>query len=497
MKATANPNSNSTRGRLFQCVVPNRRNLDLEVFPGGNGSSQRLSVERSPASLLTAIFLSTVCLGSFAGAAQSAPGDLDSSFNPQANDLIYAVAVTQPGDKVIVAGAFTTIDGVSRDHIARLNSNGTVDSSLFANSGADDTVRTLVVQPDGRILAGGDFTSISGMNWGRIGRLNSDGTVDSTFSQLTGANNRVYAVALEGNQILIGGDFTRVNNLARNYLARLNSDGAVDAGFAPNFNGTVYAIAVLPDNRILVGGDFTTVNNQPLKYLARLNANGTLDPTFNQTADSDVYCIVIQTDGKAVIGGNFGHIGSATHNGLARFNSDGTLDSFFTAGMSGTAYSLALQSDGKLLVAGRFSVVNNITRNNLARLNTNGSLDASFDSFGGASYTIRSVALQSDGKISIGGEFTLVNGFDHRYLARFNGNPPANSEEIHVEIERAVRLFWNSKTNVQYQVQYASPLDTNRWNILDGPIAGNGSTNVFFDPATTPGSKFYRVIELP
>ncbi len=151
----------------------------------------------------------------------------------------------------------------------------------------------------------------------RIARLNADGTLDTGFDP--NANGDVYSVAVQADgKILLGGDFTTVGGTARNYIARLNADGTLDTGFNPNANSVVYSVAVQADGKILLGGDFTTVGGTARNYIARLNADGTLDPGFNPNANDYVYSVAVQADGKILLGGGFTTVGGTARNHIAR-----------------------------------------------------------------------------------------------------------------------------------------------------------------------------------
>ena len=103
------------------------------------------------------------------------------------------------------------------------------------------------------------------------------------------ANNTVNSIAVQaGGKILVGGNFTTIGGVTRNYIARLNPDGSIDASFNPNPNGYVYSIAVQADGEILVGGNFTTIGGVARNRIARLNPDGSLDTTFNPNADKEV-----------------------------------------------------------------------------------------------------------------------------------------------------------------------------------------------------------------
>src|SRR5258707_14318880 len=124
-------------------------------------------------------------------------------------------------------GDFTIVNGSIRNHLARLNTNGSLDS-LDTLAGVDDAIWSLAVQSDGRILIGGQFTSVLGILRSSLARLNPDGLMDSSFlSSTAGPNGTVRCLAIQGDgNILIGGQFTAVNSTPRSYVARLLGTGA-------------------------------------------------------------------------------------------------------------------------------------------------------------------------------------------------------------------------------------------------------------------------------
>src|SRR5207253_1333715 len=150
---------------------------------------------------------------------------------------------------------FSTVDGVVRNSIARVNGDGTLDTS-FGNglAGADKTVGKLSVQSDGKIVIGGNFTIVNGVGRNSIARLNADGTLDTSFGNgLTGTNGQVNGLSLQlDGRIVIGGNFTMVNGVGRNSVARLNTDGTLDTSFLNGLAGTdssVVALALQPDGK--------------------------------------------------------------------------------------------------------------------------------------------------------------------------------------------------------------------------------------------------------
>jgi uncharacterized delta-60 repeat protein len=151
-------------------------------------------------------------------------------------------------------------------------------------------------------------------------------------------------------------------------------------GFNPDANSSVSALAVQGDGKILVGGDFTSIGGGSRNYIARLDAGGILDTGFvDPNPDGIVNSLALQPDGKILVGGNFFHIGTGQvqRNHLARLNADGTLDTGFVddPNENGSVYSLALQPDGKVLIGGDFTHIGGQPRNHLARLtNTDAAL---------------------------------------------------------------------------------------------------------------------------
>jgi uncharacterized delta-60 repeat protein len=108
--------------------------------------------------------------------AAMAQSPLPDSFNPGANSNVLALAVQADG-KILLGGGFTTLGGQTRNYLARLNADGTLDAGY--DPGANTSVNSLVVQDDGKILVGGSFATLGGQTRNFIGRLNADGTLDT------------------------------------------------------------------------------------------------------------------------------------------------------------------------------------------------------------------------------------------------------------------------------------------------------------------------------
>ncbi len=336
---------------------------------------------------------------------------LPDSGAPQADASVYALAVQTDG-KIILGGWFTQVGGVTRQKLARLHTDGSVDVTF--NPGADYAVTCLAIQPDGKILVGGVFTTLAGQPRNCIGRLHADGTLDDSFDPA--ANGNVYGMAIQPDgKILIGGSFTTIGGVARNYLARLQADGSLDAAFTNGANNYVRDILVQPDGTNVFGGHFTELAGQPCSYLGRLDPVGSLDSSFTPAPDGTVTCLRRQSDGKLLVGGGFSQLGGQPRAHLARLNADDTLDLTFDPSADAGIDCLTVQADGKILVGGGFTSLGGQPRERLARLNADGSLDMDFDV--GANGGVRCFA-EANGAIWVGGEFSTIGGEAHSGLCR-------------------------------------------------------------------------------
>lgn len=363
----------------------------------------------------------------------NANGSLDTSFNTAvgASSTIYSLKALTNG-QVVIGGLFSTYDGVARQRLARINSDGSLDASFNSAAGANNTVYAIAIQPDGKVIIGGFFTSYAGTTRNRLARVNTDGTLDLSFDPGDAANDTVNSLLLLADgTLIIGGEFTAYNNGVKLRVARVNADGSRFANFSGNVEssgdyGNVKALALQPDGKILIGGEFSDYRAVGRKNLARLTNVGALDLTFNPSsgANSTVRAIARQPDGKIFIGGDFSSYDAIFRRRLARLKADGSLDPSFDSGLGANdvIHAMQLQPDGKLIIAGAFTSYGGLTRQRIARVNPDGSVDTSFNSSFGASDTIYAIALQADGKIVIGGDFITYGGGVRTYLARVNAD---------------------------------------------------------------------------
>jgi uncharacterized delta-60 repeat protein len=343
-------------------------------------------------------------------------GRPDATFLTGTDQEVQATAVQADGS-LVVGGYFTSLrTGVVRQRLARFHADGTLDASFAPSAGG--AVFAIAVQDDGKLLVGGQFTTMNGATRGHLARLHPDGTLDATFPDPQ-LDNAVYAIAIqEDGRILVAGAFTRVRGVTRQRLARLDTDGALDAFFDAALDGFALAVVTQPDGKVLVGGAFSIVNQQPRPGLARLNDDGTLDTAFDARVDGSVTALALQPDGKILIGGPV-TIGGAPSRGLDRLFPDGSLEPGFGVG-EGLVKSIALQADGRITVGGSFSRFGNRTRTNLARVTDRGEIDGTFTVGTGPSSGVLALALDAQGKLVIGGDYTILGGLTRMRLGRVN-----------------------------------------------------------------------------
>ena len=262
------------------------------------------------------------------------------------------------------------------------------------------------------------------------------GTLDTNFAPvITGQffANVTALVVQTNDQVLFGGAFTNVSGFLRNGIARLNADGTVDANFNPGTGvsggfATVHAIAVQPnDGKILIGGSFSKFNGTNRAGIARLNTDGSLDLGFDPGPGTSgtVNSIAVQPDGGILIAGTFSMVSGKSRGNIARMGANGVLDTNFVtgAGANFEVDSLALQTDGNIIIGGQFTKFNGASQNRIARLQgINGAVDTSFNVSSNASDLVNAVVVQPDGKVLVGGGFTNINSVNVFGITRLQTN---------------------------------------------------------------------------
>lgn len=371
-------------------------------------------------------------------------GSIDTDFDTINNNFTFEVRVIEPSSSgsVFVGGTFDTFDGQSVPSLIKLDGNGNKDNSFSTQLQTSNTVTRIEELSDGKLLVLGNWNDYGGTDLDNIVKLNSDGSIDSTFDSTLGANSSIEDLAFQdANNFIAVGNFTQFRHtdwdsfgdaFNVNRVIRLDINGDYDQIFDNNTgtgaNGIIYSVAIQPDGKI-IAGNFTSFDGNSVNRLARLNSDGTFDNTFNigtgfSNAVRDIH---LQPDGKIIAVGNFTSFNSNTANRIVRLNTDGSIDNTFNSGTGATGNILDIDPlpAGGYLIGGDFFGYNGSSSGEalrLARINDDGSRDTSFTTNGGANGTVFSVSadLINSDKGYIGGRFGSYFGQSVPHAARVN-----------------------------------------------------------------------------
>ncbi|MDH5178963.1 MAG: hypothetical protein OEZ39_02640 [Gammaproteobacteria bacterium] len=379
-------------------------------------------------------------------------GTIDAGFDTGAgfNNSVLSVAIAEGGSgDIYVGGNFTSYNGTTVNRLVRLNSDGSIDTTFDVGSGFDLTVNSIAIANDGTgdIYVGGSFTSYQGTTINRIARLNSDGSIDTGFNVGAGFDSDVetIAVATDGSgDVYIGGKFLNYDVTGINRIVRVNNDGSIDTGFSvgTGANNVVETIIVAQDGSgdVYVGGWLTNYNGTTSNRIIRINSNGTVDAGFSigtGFSDGIVNGISSANDasGDIYVVGRFATYNGSSATGIARLNNDGSLDTNFSIGSGfdtgpGTndeirAAAVFSDGSGNVLVGGGFYIYNGTAVNNMIVIKNDGSISNITKATGnGFNWTVQSIAPTNDGsgKVYVGGWFSLYNGVTVNRLVRLTSN---------------------------------------------------------------------------
>lgn len=286
---------------------------------------------------------------------------LDTTFNAQVNGNLSVLSIVKHNNKYIVGGTFTAINGIVQNRIARLNLDGSVDTSFIPNgSGFNDSVYSILTDYQDNIYVGGLFTSYNSIPISRIVKLNKDGVLDTNFNSGNNINNYVYDICpTSDNNIIIGGGFTDINGSGFGRIARMDLNGNIISNIRSGFNDIVYNIVEDQNKNILICGNFTgfSGNNIRAERFIVLDKNENISPLYNPNSgfSASVQKIVIQNDNKILLGGNFTTYKGSGYNRIIRLNSDYSIDTSFLQtgqGFNSTVYVILSYDAIKLKISG-------------------------------------------------------------------------------------------------------------------------------------------------
>lgn len=400
-------------------------------------------------------------------------GTINQFFNSGTGVSGYVSSIALQSDgKVLIGGEFFSYNDVLSIRLARINSNGTIDSSFDVGEGPSNGVDKIAIQANGRILIGGNFFLFDETERLGLARLNGNGTLDTSFEPARGIASAFEIIILPDSKILIGGYLNAYGDVDRGYIIKIDAFANIDEtfNFGTGANGVINSSYVYPDGRILIAGDFSLYNGQRKNSIAMLQPNGTIDASFGSNSgptdgyfSTGIYKTFVLSDGKIYVFGDFANYNGVARNSVARLHPDGSLDSFFnpSTDLYELYYAMDVQPDGKVVLGGNFTTFNGVPTNRIARLNQNGAVDNTFNSgtgFTGWNASVGTIAIQTDGKIIVGGRFTNYNGTPKNNIVRlnsdgsldvsFNFETTSEVNKIVLQPDNKIIVFLTGSTNI-------------------------------------------------
>jgi uncharacterized delta-60 repeat protein len=389
---------------------------------------------------------------------------MDTAFNNKVSANGYVRDIEIYNNKIYVVGGFSEFNGTEKNNIVRLTMDGTIDNTFDVGSGTSNSIGSITLQPDGRILLGNTYTySFNGetfMSGSGLLRLNTDGSCDNTFIAKYTSDQPCGNIVIQNDTLILLSaqtkDISTENNVA---IFCLKMDGSIDSSFNPiefckysipeialtndsllfaghsclgsefglskaspkgviddSFSpeiwniGSISSIA-MNDTSFYVSGYFKKLNDHLTTGLAKLNFDGSVDNSFTYNTDLEgVDKVEILVDGDLLI---------TSDTNFIRINPDGSIDPSFHFNTFEDLYKVAKYEelpDGKIMVSGF---------NNFYRLNTNGTRDMSYHNgtgTGGANSTAQDFDFQSTGKLIYGAAFDSYNGTPVDLIMRIDTN---------------------------------------------------------------------------
>jgi uncharacterized delta-60 repeat protein len=480
------------------------------------------------------------------------PGTLDSSFgeNGQVVSETYEgrayASLLQPDGKILLGGSGTYYEGnklLKGSLLVRYNTDGTLDLN-FADSGRGvyilgdtgyyiPTIRSMALQPDGKIVALGDFAEQNGfLGSTSLMRFNNDGSADHSFgiggltvTGISGGPDRPKDVALlpDGRIVVVGDLYKDFYEFDHSFIACYTPEGVLDKSFGDagivvltDQISAVNSVVITADGKIVAGGA-----GLGGEVLVRYNNDGTADLSFGENGlatmpfENSGYPglndIVINKDGKITTGGTFYLQTGKRAILISRFTEDGYPDiSFSDNGYTYTQYKtgsafgncIAVQENGKSVVGG-YHTVGESGVFTVIRYNANGNLDSSFgingvqNTFFFGQDIAYSINIQPDGKIVLAGQAELQTESKVE-IARYYGDE--NRKQIVIaKIRRWLKyhngIVWDNIPGVKsYAVQRSA--DGVRWStVYRSPFTPNSQStvNYYNDASPLPGTNYYRL----
>ncbi|MGV3774757.1 MAG: delta-60 repeat domain-containing protein [Verrucomicrobiales bacterium] len=454
--------------------------------------------------LLTLFYLATVNLPMAWGQT------LDPVFNQgMGTDNFVEQVLPLPDGRVMICGHFTTYNEQPAQYIIRLNEDGSPDPSWRQT--VNYWVRHMTLQPDGKLVIGGAFSAVEGVPRLRIARLNSDGSLDDSFQVGSGIDEKLtpndpnppYVFWMDrqaDGKLLITGSFARYNGQIAKGIVRLNSDGSLDSSFkiGSGIDSWGRFVMVQPDQSILLTGWMTSYNGFSCNRMVKIMPDGRADTTYRPFFGdkTSIYSAALMPGGKMIVTGHSKNEQGLFHDHVRLLNTDGSHNSGFNASTDERTESILIQPDGKIIISGWFRNVNKTPRSTLARLYPDGRLDETF--VANTDNYVWTTAFDSKGRLLVSGGFTQIKGKMRRGVARLilsnepSVSPVRLSNPIYAS-STGFKLRIATEQGKTYSLQYCDNLKGGSWEEIQS-LTGTGNAMELHDPqAARSPFRCYRV----
>ena len=449
---------------------------------------------------------------------------------------VSSAMAIQPDGKILVAGRGGENIYNSGYCIVRFNQNGTLDSSFGTNGMVitlyGGSIQSIIVLPDGKILAAGFLGNVM------MAKYLPNGTLDSSFGTnglLQPHFNEIrysfcYSIKLQPDgKIVMAGNIDGLYALTARFLA----NGTFDSGFAGKGYSVLqqvyiaFDVALQPDGKIIIGGQGLDENSF---MLARYSSDGTLDGSFGSegivlndisSMSEFISSIALLPDGKILAAGRYDYNSQYANyfkTAVIRYNANGSPDNSFGNNSianlqfdnaSADPKKIMLQNDGKILIAGDYTDIYNFHEPMLARFNANGITDSLFGNNGsmvttqfGDSVSCRSAVLQPDGKVLLGGyqlvqlDTTILYYTDSFFVMRYETNsvlPVTYFDFSAAKQQQQVALNWLTANEINNNYFSVERLSGKVFNELGKVVANNKHSYTYIDNKPLMGTNFYRL----
>ncbi|GAB5558930.1 MAG: hypothetical protein SynsKO_05770 [Synoicihabitans sp.] len=394
-------------------------------------------------------------------------------------------------------GSIFTSSRISRDYLfKKFDSNGIQIPNTVFNPDVGVNVIGAAFQADGKILVWGSFTQFQGQSIARLARLNADGSLDTSFNPSPNGNlSRVLPLS-DGRMFVLGG-FTNIAGVDRRGLVRLNANGSLDSSFADahDFHDGKRIVPTLNGDYFAIGTNYSSGTDR----LILLNGNGSVDTSFAEVAaaSGSMHALVVDEQKRPTVAGSFTTIKGSSRNRLARFSAAGVLDAEFgpsrSEGPNSTVYQLLLAPDGYLYVGGGFSRYDGFALGSLIRLDASGQIDLSFPADGvNRIFSFRQntqLDWSDDNKLILAGDFSLS---PRSGVVRLNveGGPTGAPQLVDFAGDRIV--VEGVDLGLFGRFEGGNPISY-RWSFNGQPIAGANSPQLLLDNPSQSAAGTYEV----